>query len=219
MMRQFFAQNLAFMAIIASIMASLPAQAKNNPFADTAQIATLHCQLWQRQLKHYEPAISPEDFRQILGRNLAEEDAEALYASTFGLADFSFLLGDWRTVATRAQRQQFNQHMFQKLEAYWKTAPHADEPSCLMEVTLTARPVPEDTELPAPRLLAAEIRTTLLGVPLTYQLAEELNGWHYEDIKLGMVSLRQEYLLAINHKLKEGGFQNLINNPLQAAEY
>lgn len=214
-MRQFFAQNLAFMAIIASIMAATPAWAKNNAFSEVAEIATLHCQLWQRQLKHYEPAISPEDFRQILGRNLAEEDAEMLYASTFGIADFSFLLGDWQAVATRTQRQQFNLAMSQTLAVYWQQVPTPQEATCLMEVNLTARPVPEGAELPAPRLMLAEIHTSLLGVPLTYLLEQELAGWDITNIRIGAVDLQKKYAGYLRKILRKEGFEGVLRHPLK----
>ena len=190
-------------------MAASPAQAKNDAFADVAEITTTHCQLWQRQLHHYAPAISLEDYRNMLGRQLDSEDAEALYVTTFGIADFTFLLGDWRAVATREQRQNFNQLMFQVLEPYWKNAPQPQDAPCLMEVSLSQRPTPEDAELPAPRLLEADAQTSLLGIPVTYHLEQELNGWDITNIKIGAISLTETYSIPIAQTLKTDGFRGL----------
>lgn len=210
-MRLFCAWNLAFIGIIASIIVlSGPSLATpHNAFADAAQITTTHCQLWQRQLHHYPPAISLEDYRNMLGRQLDSDDADALYFTTFGIADFTFLLGDWRAVATRKQRQSFNQLMFQTLEPYWKHAPEPQEASCLMEVTLSQRPTPEDAELPAPRLFHAAAYTTLLGIPLTYHLEQELNGWDIINIQIGAIDLQAEYVPVIAKTLKTEGFGGL----------
>ncbi len=210
MFYNFSARNLAFLQAIASVMvlASAPCYAADNPYRQAAQIAATHCKLWQRQLQHQPPAILWEDYHHLLGRSLAEKDAEALYASTQGIAYFDFLLGDWAEVATRVQHHDFNEGMFHLLQPYWaKTAPQKDD-SCQIDITLTERE--NQPKPPALRYFHAKAHTLLEGLSVTYTLTQDDFGWQLTNISLGETSLAKKYTPMIAKKLRHGGFEELL---------